>query len=239
MLPGGSIASPARLSAMVAKARQQVDDVVSADRARSTRSLVVVAPGSSAGFSRVLGRPAGTYAGIAAVTSTVDGSVRADTPAQVVLNPAVFGSLSPVAAQVVLTHEATHAATGAAAVSMPLWVAEGFADYVALREAPVPLRLSARLALAAVRRHGLPTALPSSADFAVGAHGLGRSYEEAWLAFRLLSRRHGTAATVAFYAAVRAGRPVDTALRRTTGSGLATVTAQWRAELARLARVQG
>jgi hypothetical protein len=119
---------------------------------------------------------------------------------------------------------------------MPLWVAEGFADYVALRDGAVPLRLAAAQALAAVRRSGPPGSLPGTADFAVGAHGLGRAYEEAWLAFRLLGRRHGNAATVAFYDAVRAGRPVGAALRTTTGSDVATVTAQWRAELTRLAR---
>ena len=103
---------------------------------------------------------------------------------------------------------------------------------------PCPLRVAAGQALTAVRRSGPPRTLPGTADFAVGAHGLGRAYEQAWLAFRLLGRRYGTAATVAFYDAVLAGRPVGTALRVTTGSDLAAVTAQWRAQLTRLARAQ-
>ncbi len=242
VLPAGGSArraaggSAAELRSMVSTARAQVDGVLSRSQQPSAGPLTVVAPGSTAAFGQVLGAPPADYEGIAAVTTTVDGSVRAAVAAQVVLNPAVFDVLGPVAAQVVLTHEATHATTGAAAVSMPLWVAEGFADYVALRDGAVPLRLAAAQALAAVRRSGPPSSLPGTADFAVGAHGLGRAYEEAWLAFRLLGRRHGNAATVAFYDAVLAGRAVGTALRTTTGSDLATVTARWRAELTRLAR---
>jgi hypothetical protein len=87
-----------------------------------------------------------------------------------------------------------------------------------------------------VRRDGPPPALPGADAFALGAGGLDRAYEQAWLAFRLIGRRHGSPAAGAFYDAVLGGRGVDEALRATTGSDLAALTAQWRAELTRLAR---
>jgi hypothetical protein len=219
---------------MATRAGAEVRDVLS--RRAGTGPLVVVAPGGQGTFARLVGGTAREYEGVAAVTRTVDGSARAAAPVEVVLNPAVFASLRPVAAQVVLTHEATHAITGAASAGMPSWVAEGFADFVALRDGGVPLRISAGAELRWVLRHGPPRSLPGTDAFARGADGLGRAYEQAWLAFRLLAHRHGTAATVAFYQAVLAGRRVGPALRSATGSDLATVTAQWRAELVRLTR---
>ena len=239
VLPGG--ASERRIGSLaqqVTTARAQVAAVVSRS-ARADGPLVVVAPRTAADFARVLGQSPDAYASIAAVTTTVDGSSRATAPVHVVLNPDVFARLSPVAAQVVLTHEVTHAMTNAAAGGMPLWVAEGFADHVALRDSGVSARLAASQALAATRRHGAPRVLPGSGAFAVGSSGLGRAYEQAWLAFRLLDHRYGEKAPVAFYRAVLAGRPVDAALRETTGAGLGDLTARWRAQLTRLARAEG
>lgn len=236
VLPGaGAGRSPDRLAAMATRACAQVGAVLGRGRSGGA-PLVVVVPADPATFARLVGGRARDYGGIAAVTTTVDGSVRAAAPVQVVLNPAVFGSLGASGAQIVLTHEATHAVSGAGSMSMPLWVAEGFADYVALRERAVPLRVVAGSALRSVRRDGSPRALPGDGAFALGAVGLDRAYEQAWLAFRMIDRRHGTAAAVAFHDAVLAGRGVDRALRATTGSDLGTVTAQWRAELTRLAR---
>jgi hypothetical protein len=239
VLPGGaSKRQVGSLAQQVTRARAQVAAVVPRSGSPGGR-LVVVAPRTTAGFARVLGQSPDAYAGIAAVTTTVDGSSRATAPVHVVLNPSVFARLSPVAARVVLIHEVTHAMTGAAAGGMPLWVAEGFADHVALRDSGVPARLAANQALASTRRHGAPQALPCSGAFAVGSPGLGRAYEQAWLAFRLLDRRYGEKAPMAFYRAVLAGRPVDAALRSTTGAGLGELTARWRAQLTRLARADG
>ncbi len=195
--------------------------------------LIVVVPATSTQFSELVGNRA-DYRRVAAVTTTVDGSVRTGAPVQVLLNPTVFRRLGPVAAEVVLAHEATHVVTGATAVSLPLWVAEGFADYVALRDGTVPVRVAAGRALAAVRRSGPPRRLPTAADFGTEAHGLGRAYEEAWLAFRVLAEEAGAPAVVDFYRSVLAGRPPDEALRRATGLGVDGLTRRWQVELVRL-----
>ena len=81
----------------------------------------------------------GTYAGIAAVTTTVDGSGSPDAPVHVFVNPDVTRRLRGAGAQVVMSHELVHVATDAATSAVDLWLLEGFADYVALRDVPLPL----------------------------------------------------------------------------------------------------
>src|SRR3546814_6597486 len=77
----------------------------------------------------------GDYANIAAVTTTVDGSLSPSAPVHVFVNPQMWAGLKPQGAQVVMSHEAVHVVTGAAITSgVPLWLLEGFADYVALRD---------------------------------------------------------------------------------------------------------
>lgn len=187
-------------------------------------------------FRALLGQPtAGGHQSVAAVTTTVGRSANGEAAVQVVLNPDVVRRLRPAAFPVVLAHEITHAVTGAATVPMPLWVAEGFADFVALHAHPVPVRTAAAGALAQVRRHGPPRSLPGNADLAPGAPGADRFYELAWLAVRSLHHRVGTSATAAFHQAVAHGQPVGDALRQHAGLSLARLTAAWRADIARLA----
>ena len=54
----------------------------------------------------------GEYDNIAAVTTTADGSLAPGAPVRVFVNPAVFGRLKERGAQVVMSHETTHVATG-------------------------------------------------------------------------------------------------------------------------------
>ena len=229
-----------RLTAAVARADREVGALLPGRGAPGEQlpgrgvPLVVVAPASASQFADLVGDRR-DYGAIAAVTTTVDGSVRVDTAVQVLLNPSVFDRLRPAAAQVVLAHEATHVATGASTATMPLWVAEGFADFAALRSGDVPVRVAAGRAIAAVRRDGPPAVLPRSADFGTEAHALGRTYELAWLAFHALDREVGTRATVRFHDAVAAGVPTDRALHATTGLGVARLTGLWRDDLRRLA----
>lgn len=222
-------------ASLVGAAATQVDVLLPPGLETGAGPLVVVLPSRQRQLGQVLGTDQ-EYRDIAAVTASVDGTVRTDPASQVVLNPSVLARLDPVGTRVVLAHEATHAATGAAAGRLPLWVVEGFADFVALHGGAVPVRVAAGRAIAQVRRDGLADGLPGAAAFRIGRHGLGRAYELSWLAFRTLEREHGTRAVLAFYRQVRAGRPVDVALRRSTGAGLDRLTADWRSALSRLAR---
>lgn len=183
----------------------------------------------------LLGQDAADLEQIAAVTATVDGSGSVRAPAQIVINPAVFDDLSTRAAQLVMSHEVTHAATGAAAASMELWVAEGFADYVALASGRISVARAASQILEYVRSRDTPDHLPTAREFSAHRHGLGRTYEAAWLIFRMLGSYYGNDAVVEFYDEVRTGTPVEEALLDTIGLDLRGLTDAWREYLNDLA----
>lgn len=219
------------LAAHARTAVRQVDLVLH----RWTGSLVLEAPGSEAELDAILGAPRSRYANIAAVTTTVDGSTRPGTPVHVYLNPAVFNGLKPKGAQVVLTHETTHVATRASFAIMPTWLVEGFADFVALDHAGVPVQVAARQYLAHVRRAGLPRHLPTPADLAPTAPHLGATYEAAWLACRSIGLHFGTRAMVRFYDAVDRGTSVARAFPQVLGLSQPRFVRLWRSDLAGLA----
>jgi hypothetical protein len=197
--------------------------------------LVVEVPRSQHALDRVLDADPGSYDQIAAVTTSDDGQLTPDAPVHVFVNPAVFDRLRPIGAQVVLSHEATHVATGAFVSPMPLWILEGFADYVALRDSDLPVARSAAQIIAEVRKHGAPHSLPSTDDFGTHTPGLGATYESAWLANRLLAQEGGEAALVRFYDDVDGGTPVGRAMEAEFGFGVPAFTRQWRALLQHLA----
>jgi hypothetical protein len=134
-----------------------------------------------------------------------------------------------------MSHEATHVAAGAWDSKTPLWLLEGFADYVALRDSTLPVQSSASQIIADVRRDGPPRQLPDAAAFGTQTPHLGATYESAWLACRLIAQRAGEPGLVAFYRAVDRGQPIAQALPATTGLTLAGVTEAWRSTLEDLA----
>jgi len=220
----------ARVAAMADRSRRDVRQVLPGWHGR----LVVEVPGSEAELDRTLGVSREAYAGIAAVTTTSDGSRLRTAPVHVFVNPPVFGELGPRAAQIVLTHEATHVATHAATSTMPLWLLEGFADYVALGHADLPVRVSASQILRQVRTHGVPSHLPGAQQFEGTSPSLGASYEAAWLACRLIAATYGQPALVELYRQVdRTGStsgPFDDVL----GTSEAAFTRAWQQYLRRL-----
>ena len=197
--------------------------------------LVGFAPGTREQFDALVDAAPHAYEGIAAVTTTVDGSRDPNAPVAIVLNPEVFSGLGPIGAQVVISHEATHAATGATTVTMPLWVAEGFADYVGVGAVDVPVRVSAGAAIRDLRKFGVPDRLPSNAAFQA-RDGVEATYEECWLAFRLMAARFGQSRVVDFYEdVVRRPAAVEDALQPNLGISTEQLTRDWRASLRRLA----
>ena len=201
--------------------------------------LLGFAPATREQFDALISAAPHGYEGIAAVTTTVDGSRDPQAPVAIILNPDVFEGLGPAGAQVVVSHEATHAATGATTVTMPLWVAEGFADYVGVGAVDVPLRVSAGAAIRDIRSFGLPDRLPSNSAFQ-SRDGVEATYEEAWLAFRLMGQEYGQDRVVAFYEnVVRRPRAVASALRSQLGISVDQLTHDWRAYLRQVAHGAG
>lgn len=197
--------------------------------------LVVEVPGSVGALNLALAADPGTYDNIAAVTTSVDGTLAPDSPVHVFVNPEVFDRLRAAGAQVVMSHEATHVAADAARSVMPLWLLEGFADYVALRDVDLPITTTAGQIIAQVRRDGPPRALPGAAEFDTTTSHLGAAYESAWLVCRVLVERGGEPALVQLYREVDGGESLDAALDSQFHWTERQLTQAWQDRLADLA----
>lgn len=199
--------------------------------------VVVEVASSAAQVDAALGEPAGTYAQVAAVTASADGSAGPDAPVRIVVNPEVTDRLRQRGAQVVTTHEMVHVATDALSTgSMPAWLLEGFPDYVALRDVPLPVTTAASRAIQVVRRDGAPRRLPDVQQLGTQAPDLQAAYEMAWLACVALAEAAGEEALVDVYEAVDGGEPVERVLRREAGLGLGELTRLWQDRLRTLAQ---
>lgn len=203
-------------------ARDDVRDVVPG----VDDGLTIISPATGSITADLVGRSRRAVAPIAAITTTVDGGT--ETARVVVLNPEQFEVMDARAAQVVVTHEATHQLTGAIGTDAENWVAEGFADFVALRGDSAPLTLSAGQILRQADEDGPPAALPTAADFARGDHGLGAVYESAWMVFRMLAERFDDQTIVGFYRDVLGGTDTDVAVGDAFDLSLEQLTTQWR-----------
>lgn len=223
----------ARVAALLQTAVLDVASVLTSWRG----SLVAIVPATPAQFMALTGGTSTGDRGIAALTTTADGTRSPGAPDVVVVNPTVFATLGPVGAHVVISHEATHDATQAAVVSMPTWLAEGFADYVGIGAAHLPLSSAAARAIAEARQLGVPQSLPGTAAFDGSGVRLEAAYEGAWLAARLIAVTYGQPRLVALYRAVEA-RPgsLASAFQTVLHTTLGAFTLRWRAELAGLAR---
>lgn len=215
---------------MTAAARTAVERVAPGGNGE----LTVISARTQAQMAAIVGQPQDAVAQIAAITTGIDGDSTTDD-AVVVLNPAVFATMDRRAAQVVLSHEATHVLTGAVGSTAVNWVVEGFADYVALRDDTAPLSVSAGQALAEVRAGRIPQQLPDDADFESTRHGLGAVYESTWMIFRMLGRDYDDAQILGFYRDVVDGTPVDRALDTAFGLTTKQLTARWRGYLTKSA----
>ncbi|MET9963906.1 hypothetical protein ABZ128_33350 [Streptomyces sp. NPDC006326] len=228
----GTGRSQEELSAIAGEADRAVPAVTAAWPGSWARRVVVLVPGSLDGMAALLGRPAAEYRGMGAVTTgRVDaGPAPAD---RVVINPEGYAQLSAAGRNIVLTHEVTHVATRTAtSARTPLWLSEGFADWVAYRTSDTAPARAAPALGRAVRRGELPGALPADGAFAFGGDpdALARAYEGAWLACRLIAGRWGEAALVELYG--RAGRePLPVALGSALGVDQDALTKAWQEAL--------
>ncbi|WP_053718757.1 hypothetical protein [Saccharothrix sp. NRRL B-16348] len=198
------------------------------------RQVAVLIPASPAEMVALVGPgfATGAIAGVA-VADRVDPDTHTARGQRVVLNPDSAGALSPLALRVLLRHEITHiAARGETVDGAPMWVLEGFADYVGYRRSDVPPPKAAPL-LAARVRQSLPSALPSDADFR-GA-GMELAYQQAWSVNLYLASSLGEPGLVALYrrlARVRASE-VDGVLLEATGGDTAALVRGWQEFLRR------
>ncbi|MGW5464134.1 hypothetical protein ACQPXS_15200 [Streptomyces sp. CA-142005] len=200
-----------------------------------TRHVVVLVPQSLQGMAGLLGSPAANYRGIAAVTTGEAGGSGKAPADRVVVNPEAYAILGDLGKQVVLTHETTHVATRAhTTAATPLWLSEGYADWIGyLGTGRTPTEAAPELTRAVQDGHP-PTGLPTDKDFRFTSDPaeLARAYEGGWLACRMIADHWGQARLDAFYRAVgthqqRAGA-VEDALKKVLGTTPGAFTEQWR-----------
>ncbi|MEU6284748.1 hypothetical protein [Streptomyces sp. NPDC047028] len=199
------------------------------------RRVVVLVPRTLQGMAGLLGSPASDYRGIAAVTTgEVGGSGKAPAD-RVVVNPEAYAVLGDLGKQVVLTHETTHVATRAHTTpATPLWLSEGYADWIGYLDTGRTAAEAAPELARAVRAGHTPAGLPADGDFAFTGDPakLARAYEGGWLACRMIAAHWGRSRLDAFYRAVgdhgeRSGA-LPQALNQVLGTTPAAFTARWR-----------
>jgi hypothetical protein len=227
--------SPESLRHYAGLADRAVPAVTDAWGGAWTKRVVVLVPKSLAGMAGLLGSPASAYRGIAAVTTgETGGSVKAPAD-RIIVNPEAYGVLGDFGKQVVLTHETTHVATRTATTAAtPLWLSEGYADWVGYRSSGRTAVQAAPELARSVASGEVPDALPEDADFGFGGDGakLAQAYEGGWLACRLIADRWGEVRLGDFYRAVgahgtRAGA-VEGAMTDVLGTTPAEFTELWR-----------
>ncbi|MEU0083703.1 hypothetical protein [Streptomyces sp. NPDC006274] len=225
----------ARLRELAAAADRAVPAVSDAWPSKWPGRVVVLVPATTEEMGRLLGTPGAGYRGIAAVT-TGETSRGAAAPAdRVVVNPEAYGLLGTFGQGVVLTHEATHVATRAhTTAATPMWLSEGFADWVAYRGTGRTAAEAAPEMLEAVRAGDVPAGLPGDRDFTFGGDPdtVARAYEGGRLACEMIEERWGEEKLTAFYRTVGEGRHRDGAVERALSEELgitsAGFTAMWR-----------
>jgi hypothetical protein len=162
--------------------------------------VVLLAPQTLQQMAALAGLSEDGLAQLAAVTTgrvTGSGPTTGD---RIVLNPQTFAGLVPTARRVVLAHETTHVATRTLPRGdVPLWLAEGLADYVGYRGSGVPVRVAAADLIGRVRDGRGPTRLPTEQDFDPRRGDVSAAYNGAWLAARMIAQRHGEKALVELY----------------------------------------
>ena len=197
-----------RLPALAATAEAARSDVDEFWAARWPGTAVVVLPSAADLLNPLLGmRTSGEDQ--VAVTRWETGR---DGPViRVVVNPAYYDQMSPLAREIVLRHEITHVAQDALPRSgVPTWLTEGLAEYVGYRGSGVPQTLIGAQLFAQVRAGDTPRALPADAAFGFARSQNGRrvAYEAGWTFHQMLAERYGEDTLVPFYAEVaRANGP--------------------------------
>jgi hypothetical protein len=169
------------------------------------RQVVVLVPDTLQSMATLLDRTA--IDGLSQLAAVTTGELRTDARARgrttgdrVVVNPVAFPRLSALGRGVVLTHELTHVATRADDASAPpVWVDEGFADYVAYLGTPLGVREVAADLLDDPKALRALHDLPADKAFDPGTGQVGPAYAAAWLAMLFVAQRGGTPMVVDFY----------------------------------------
>ncbi len=195
-------------------------------------------PADSAGFRARVGR-AGTdgEAAVAVIPRAGGAGAPGGDATRVVINPDVYERLTPEGRQVVLRHELTHLASAdVTGPGTPTWLVEGLAEVVGHAGVALSVRRAAPELAVEVQAGWLPDALPGDAAFTATDGTVPRSYQEAWLACKLIADTVGTDGLIGFYRQVGSGEGgpntrLAGAFQRFLGTTEAGFVARWRSYL--------
>jgi hypothetical protein len=124
----------------------------------------------------------------------------------------------------------THLATRGITVDpVPIWLSEGFADYVAYKAVKVPTSVVAGDVLDDVRKGKGPKALPTDKDFDAARGDIAAAYESAWLACRMIAERYGQPELITLYVSLAdsATAPPGGDIKATLGITENMLVKQW------------
>src|SRR6266508_3997571 len=200
------------------------------------RKVVILVPSHQDEAERLAG--ADDLTRVAAVSSSSIESVRtgADQRVQgnrIIVNTANIKFYDRLNLQVVATHEMTHVATRRLGGGVPMYLVEGFADYVALRGVPAPFSVTRPALTKQVHARSFDDTLPAN-DLFRGSNDLAVAYDQGSSFCLWVATTHGNAKLQALYRAFAGeDKPTpfeqDARFRRVLGIGFETAEARWAA----------
>lgn len=174
-----------------------------------SREVAVLVPSSTDELKAFVG-PEFAVDSIAAVAvaDRVDNAGHTAIGQRVVLNPDNADKMPEASLKVVLRHEMTHiAARGYTVDGTPMWMLEGFANYVGYRDSGISMDVGAADVAELERDGTVPTDLPANGDFAASGDKINLAYDEAWTLTSFIADTFGQHALVTLYLRVAGGDP--------------------------------
>lgn len=179
----------------------------------SRRALVLVA-GSQEEFESLVGvSHSGSDIAAVSVSDAVDHRSRTASGQRIVFSPESGDRLTDFTRVAVLRHELTHVAARAVTEDgSPMWILEGYADYVGYRGGEGTFGSIAPTLAAAVSADGPPTTLPADADFGAGGDTARRAYESSWSLAAFVASEYGEQRLADLYRVLAQGKASDAQL---------------------------
>ncbi|WP_132125487.1 hypothetical protein [Actinocrispum wychmicini] len=229
---------PAR-QAMAQRVANELDAAVNAVSevwGRTWPEQVVVLLPDTAAEMRALVGPSFPVDSVVAVSiaDVVDTDKNTAAGQRVVMSPTTADGLSVAALRIVLRHEITHiAARGSTVDGSPMWLLEGFADYVGYRESGIPLGQAAPDLTAQMTARGPPDKLPADDAFRSQGATLDLAYQQSLAVARFVADKFGEPKLLQLYRTLaKAGRTtpaeLDKLLHSVTGLTTEQFVAGWR-----------
>ncbi len=235
----GIVLSHPRNDQMVERLARELDPAVRAVgdiwTASWSKRVVLMLPDSASEMKALVGPgfPVDSVVAVA-VADRVDNASRTVAGQRVVLNPTGVRALSIPSLRVVLRHEITHLAARPDTVDgSPIWLLEGFADYVGYRDSGLSLAEGAPDLVKQFRDQGPPTALPEDRAFRSSGSELDLAYQQSWSLARFVAERFGEDTLVKLYRTLAtvgpaSARQTDDLLREVVGMDRKRLVGDWR-----------